>query len=287
MSSIMLPHIERACCVCGSNARVLCHEIRDPARLTGHVDGRVQPVSVGEQIVRCHICGLLYVNPVIVWPPGGRAYPVDHDLTYFRDTRRSREIGNWHLLGRVEALLGKPGRWLDVGAGDGLLVDQAQAAGWEALGIEIDAELVAALGLPPGAPRVLTVPLEEADLFPAFFDVISLVNVLEHVDAPDEMVAACVRLLRPGGLLIVHVPNAGSLGARLRGARWRHYEPLSHLTYFDQGTLARLLERHGFEPVAGFSLPGEGLHKRAILAVLDRLGLHWHDGLGILARVAG
>ena len=284
MTGSALSHVERVCCVCGSGNSDLLYEIRDPERLAGYMDGRVQPVSSGERIVRCRTCGLQYVNPIIVWPAGSRAHSLACDLDYFASTRPSRAIGNRHLLRLAQGLLGRRGRWLDVGAGDGLLASQAQAAGWEAVAIEVDGELVHALGLDRVQPPVQVCPLEDADLTPASFDVISLVNVLEHVDAPEEMVATCARLLRAGGLLIVHVPNVGSLGARRRGPRWRHYEPLSHFTYFDRHTLPLLLERHGLEPAASFSLPGHNRVKRMVLAIMDRLGLYWHDGLGYIAR---
>lgn len=284
MASLTLPHVARSCCVCGSSARDVLHEIRDPERLTGSVNGQVQPVTTAEQIVRCRTCGLQYVHPVIVWPIGSRAHTLNYDLDYFDHTRFSRQVGNTHLLRLVQRLLKKRGSWLDVGAGDGLLVSQAQASGWEALGIDIDAELVAALGLERASPPIQVIHLQDADLDPGSFAVISLVNVLEHVEAPDEMVAACTRLLRAGGLLVIHVPNVGSLGAMLRGASWRHYEPLSHLTFFDRHTLARLLERFGLEPLTLFSLPGSSRLKRSILALSDRLRIHLHDGLGLIAR---
>lgn len=284
MSSQWLPHMERACCVCGSTERELRFEIRDPARLTGFVAGQVQSISDSERIVRCKRCGLVYVNPQIVWPPSSRTYPLDYFLTYFRYTRASRALGNAHLLALIERILGRRGAWLDVGSGDGLLMRQATAAGWLAEGVEIDADLMAALASECAGLRVHVAPLQELGLSPASFDVISLINVLEHVGEPKEIVAECARLLRPGGLLATHVPNVGSPGARLHGARWRHYEPATHLNYFSLCSLTLLLKQCGLVIEKRFSLPGSNPVKRVALVLTDWLGLRWHDGLGVIAR---
>jgi SAM-dependent methyltransferase len=81
---------------------------------------------------------------------------------------------------------------------------------------------------------------------PASLDAVSLWHVLEHVDDPAAALAAIARWLRPGGVLLVGVPNLGSWQARLGGARWYHLDVPRHRTHFTTRGLATLLAAHGF-----------------------------------------
>jgi len=78
------------------------------------------------------------------------------------------------------------------------------------------------------------------------FDAIFLVDVLEHVSDPLELVLACQRALSPDGVLAVITPDIGSLTARLLGRRWWHLR-LAHIGYFSRGCLAQLARRAGLE----------------------------------------
>ena len=148
-----------------------------------------------------------------------------------------------------------PGRLLDVGAGRGRFVAQARAAGWDADGIEPSQRGVA------GA-RALGVELQRAGIgdavvAPASLDAITLWHVLEHLDDPGGALARIAGWLRPGGLLVVGVPNLASVQARAGGARWYHLDVPRHRTHFTVAGLQALLPRHGLEPVAAHHLLAE------------------------------
>jgi SAM-dependent methyltransferase len=142
-----------------------------------------------------------------------------------------------------------PGRLLDVGAGRGRFVAAAQAAGYAASGLEPSAGRVDA------AARHHDVPLtrggiEEADVAAGSLDAATLWHVLEHTEAPDAATARIAGWLRPGGALLVGVPNLGSLQARVGGGRWYHLDVPRHRTHFTVPGLLALLRRAGLEPVA-------------------------------------
>jgi SAM-dependent methyltransferase len=141
------------------------------------------------------------------------------------------------LLARVAA---PPGPLLDVGAGKGRFVAHARAHGWEATGIE-----------PSGrhrAPWVQQVAIEEHDA--RELGAITLWHVLEHLEDPAGALERLRGWLRPGGGLVVGVPNLDSWQARLGGPRWYHLDLPRHRTHFTARGAARLLERCGFEVVA-------------------------------------
>jgi SAM-dependent methyltransferase len=137
-------------------------------------------------------------------------------------------------------------RWLDLGFGGGGMLAAAERQGWSCHGVE-----VAPAALRHGAARGWTVSDNPVDSrFPAAgFDVVTMVEVIEHVAEPDALLESAARLLRPGGLLFVTTPNAQSLNRRLLGQAWSVVAPPEHLTLWSAAGLCQSLARAGFTPV--------------------------------------
>lgn len=79
------------------------------------------------------------------------------------------------------------------------------------------------------------------------FDSVCLWDTVEHLPRPDLVLARARTLMSPGGHLFLTTGDLGSLNARLRGTRWRHIHPPSHLHYFSRRTIRHLLERLGYQ----------------------------------------
>jgi SAM-dependent methyltransferase len=135
---------------------------------------------------------------------------------------------------------------LDVGAASGLLVREAEGAGLAATGDEPSAPLAAAARRAGLDVRTGTLPMALPD--DRRFDVVCLVDVVEHVADPVELLAAATARLVPGGVALVVTPDVRSLAARVLGRRWWHLR-LAHVGYFDRRTLATALDRAGLRPV--------------------------------------
>jgi SAM-dependent methyltransferase len=150
-------------------------------------------------------------------------------------------------LAFVRALHPPPARLLDVGAGRGRFVLAAAGAGYRATGLEPSArgiEAAAALGA-----AVSQAGVEDADVDADSLDVITLWHVLEHLDDPGAALSRLRGWLRPGGGLLVGVPNLDSLQARIGGARWYHLDVPRHRVHFTSAGIQALLWRRGFEVV--------------------------------------
>jgi 2-polyprenyl-3-methyl-5-hydroxy-6-metoxy-1,4-benzoquinol methylase len=135
------------------------------------------------------------------------------------------------------------GRALDVGCGEGRTVEALASLGWDAEGVDFDAEAVehaVARGL-----RVRLGTLEEQSYPGSHFDAIGLSHVLEHVPDPLATLKECRRLLSSRGRLVLTTPNALSLGHRRFGPDWRGLEPPRHLQVFTPGALRALVARAG------------------------------------------
>jgi SAM-dependent methyltransferase len=136
------------------------------------------------------------------------------------------------------------GRLLDVGCGAGQYVAALRALGWRAVGLDIASRAAAILG------RAEDLPLESAA-----FDVVTFWHSLEHTASPARALREAGRLLRPGGALLLEVPNLASIQARLCGRYWLHLDPPRHRYHLTPATLRAYLEGAGFAEIVVWSVP--------------------------------
>jgi cyclopropane fatty-acyl-phospholipid synthase-like methyltransferase len=164
----------------------------------------------------------------------------------YQEEREGRVLTFERHLRPLEKLKPPPGRLLDVGAYAGVFVEIAARHGWDAVGLEPSHWAVQEArnqGLP-----MIEGTLESADLPTAWYDVITLWDVIEHLTDPHAAIRRCHSLLKPGGLLVVHTMDIGSPFARLMGARWPWLMEM-HLYFFSQRTLTAMIEKACFTMV--------------------------------------
>ena len=109
------------------------------------------------------------------------------------------------------------------------------------------------------------------------FDTAVMLDVIEHLEAPDRAVAPLHSALRPGGALLLTTGDWLSPLGRWMGPHWRLMTPPQHLWFFSVRSLTRLLVRHGFV-VRGVSRPWKRvpLGLARVYSLLRRLGQSWH-----------
>jgi SAM-dependent methyltransferase len=135
-------------------------------------------------------------------------------------------------------------RWLDVGCGAGTLMRAARGRGWEVVGTEVAERAAAAVEADGFDVRLGE--LDQLDLPEAGFDVVSMVEVLEHVEDIDGFLNAGAEKLRPGGVLYLTTPHARGISSRLLGASWSIVCPPEHLQLFSVAGLREVIHRTGF-----------------------------------------
>jgi len=140
------------------------------------------------------------------------------------------------------------GRLLEVGCGSGESLRLLQELGWDAEGVDFDPEAVAnarAKGL-----RVRQGDLAAQAFDSSSFDAVIASHVIEHVPDPEALLVEALRVLRPGGTLVLYTPNAASFGSRHFREAWRGLEPPRHLHVFTPDALSALTRRAGFAQVS-------------------------------------
>jgi SAM-dependent methyltransferase len=204
------------------------------------------------QLVVCRGCGTGRLHPMPSEAEVADFYPAHYygDLgSKFRTPIEMlvRLVGARHVRFLAEGLA--PGaRVLDLGCGRGVLLSALADRGLEAHGVELNE--AAARGADPRA-QVRVAPTLPAAGYPgAWFDCAIVWHVLEHLRDPAGALAELARVLRPGGRLVVAVPNFASIQAKWAGPAWFHLDLPRHLHHFPLAALRRLLERHGFEVVS-------------------------------------
>jgi len=228
-------------------------------------------------VVRCRNCGLAYQNPR---PDQSVNYEEDffskeyrdfYGLDYIQDRENISRIARR----RLDAIgpLASGGKILDVGCAAGFFLHEARSRGMEPWGVEISgfafryASHELNLEVHHGT-------LESAGYPSDFFDIATLWYVLEHVDDPRELLTEVHRVLRPGGVLGVAVPNLRSLFRLVHPRQWmeERRKQRHHLYDFEPRTLRALMEKTGF---AVHSISSEGKMARSGIsrAVVGGLGL--------------
>jgi 2-polyprenyl-3-methyl-5-hydroxy-6-metoxy-1,4-benzoquinol methylase len=148
---------------------------------------------------------------------------------------------------RLAQRLVPPGsRVLDVGCGRGLFLRLLSERGYSVRGTELSAATAA--NAYPGV-QVDAGELDE-DRYPDHsFELVSIWHVLEHLREPQVALRASHRALVPNGLLVLAVPNFGSVQSHWGGAQWFHLDLPRHIFHFTPQTLKTLVEAAGFELV--------------------------------------
>ncbi len=136
------------------------------------------------------------------------------------------------------------GRVLDVGSGTGAFVAALRNAGWQADGLEPDAT---ARKVAQADYGVALLEIDRLFSLPAgSFDAITLWHVLEHVHDLNAYMQQFHRLLRPGGSLLIALPNYTSLDATYFGKWWAAYDVPRHLYHFSPRSVELLSQKHRF-----------------------------------------
>lgn len=233
-------------------------------------------------LVRCHHCGLVYVNP------RRTNFSVQEETLNPSDVRAAvsnqyKRIWNASLVSgaseikHIRANFGfrlermrrhvSSGNLLDIGCGKGHFLAVARDMGFSpVVGVEPNSQTAANARQEYGLEIV---PLLDRSIFPEDnFDVVTMLHVIEHLFSPKQELETVRRILRPGGFLFIETPTIDTIWFRLLRGHWREFIP-DHYFFFTPTTIRRLLTVHGFD-ILDISTIGKRMSVRFLFSRLWR-----------------
>ncbi|MBT2556922.1 class I SAM-dependent methyltransferase [Hymenobacter sp. ISL-91] len=211
-------------------------------------------------IQQCAACTFQFTNPRPDAAHIGRYYESDEYVSHNSGAggliNQAYKVARVFTMRRKVGLLNKlvpgGGKLLDYGCGTGHFLAAAKADGWQVAGWEPNAgartEASRRVGQSIGLAGLV-------DFQEASFDAITLWHVLEHVHELNDTLRQLIRLLRPGGLLVIAVPNVESLDAQHYGPDWAAYDVPRHLYHFSPKTMKLLLKKHKLQVEQELPMP--------------------------------
>lgn len=193
-------------------------------------------------LVKCGNCTFVSVHPLLT----DRELSGYYDENYWQDETGKKSVlldrlFKLRMLGvvrKIRRFVPQDGRILDWGCGDGSLLELLGSYGFRCLGI--DKHISSS-----NDNVILNKSIEECPFPNDYFDAITCFHLLEHIKDPLRSVRKAVELLKPGGLLIVEVPNIDSIGFHVFKEKWQPLEIPTHVNHFTPETLQDLFRMVG------------------------------------------
>ncbi len=218
------------CCVCGN---------------TDHANFDVKYQKDTFAVVQCRSCSFEFIPPY---------YRKRIDYHNYKDERVAQAVragNNWVKIQRHKLRYDlirkykKPGSTVfDLGAGWGHFMLAGQELGYNVYGIEISEQPYLY------SKNDLKLPVDHMDFFDMDeskkFDVVTMWDVLEHIDKADAFVEKCASVTALNGYLVLQVPQIDSYFAKKYKDEWKMMG-LDHVNYFSKKTITHLLERYGYQ----------------------------------------
>lgn len=196
---------------------------------------------------RCAVCNLVRTEPQLTpqalephyaeeyWGEGG-VEAVNEEWIRLDQRYRTGFLNRFRSGGSI----------LDVGCGLGFFLRALDSKQWDRYGIEPMPVPYREAGRALGRERIFNTELLAAGLPSGRFDVVTFWDSLEHLPNPRGVVQEAWRLLRPGGIVLIGLPNFGGYQARHFGEDWFGLSLPHHFYHYTSETLTKLLEKCGF-----------------------------------------
>lgn len=139
------------------------------------------------------------------------------------------------------------GKLLDCGCATGLFLQVAKKAGFEVKGFDVSDYAVEKAVSILGDGVVSKATMSSAKFPRGSFDVITLFDVIEHLEDPRQDLSRVATWLAKDGIIMINTGDVSSVLARLEGKKWHFFVPPQHLFYFSRKTITMLLSQAGLE----------------------------------------
>lgn len=200
-------------------------------------------------IVKCKNCDLVFINPLPTEEDLNKYYNTEYAVPEYQKiklVKKAKKILN--LLKKYR--LSSNSRILEIGASHGFFLNEAKKQGFIPYGVELSKKAC------NNAKKCFGINIENVDFLQSSFinkkecfDVVVLLDVLEHLTNQNEILNGINTVLKRNGIVILTLPNINSWEFKICGRYWEWLSPPAHLFYYSPNTIKKMLKKHGFDIV--------------------------------------
>ena len=206
--------------------------------------------ELSDQLVKCLGCGLVYINPQINSEVILESYTEATDPKFTsQNPLRIRTFRKffYHWIKRAQIKPTVKKKILDVGCAAGSFPKVVKDMGFSVVGVE-PSKYLCNFGQREYGLDLRQGTLHEQNFSEEEFNIVSMFDVIEHLDQPGYVLEEIKRILLSDGHLIVNYPDYDSWPRKLMGTKWPFFLSV-HLFYFTPQSIRQILEKHGFQVV--------------------------------------
>ncbi|MHB8258884.1 MAG: class I SAM-dependent methyltransferase [Bacteroidia bacterium] len=209
------------------------------------------------EIVRCLNCDLIYVNPRVkeaetnYWG-NAEIYFNEARLIFSGKKKHHRDKNYEDELRKIKSFKSS-GKLLDIGCSMGFFLKKARDFGYTSLGVEPSPSL-SKIAQEEFKLNVINAYLEKASIATKSIDIITMIDVFEHVTNPSELLSSAKEILSDKGIVCIKVPNGNYNSLKLKLARMSKreanhdiFDSYEHVAHYTKKTMKKMLEQNGFE----------------------------------------
>ena len=195
-------------------------------------------------VIECNKCSFTFIPPYFRKQISYENYKDENVANAVRNGNNFVKIERHKLRYDLIKKYKSSGSLFDLGAGWGHFMLTGQMLGYDVYGIEISEQPYLY------SKNDLKLPVDHIDFFDMKedkkFDIVTMWDVLEHIDKADDVIAKCARITAKDGYIVIQVPQIDSYFAKKHKDNWKMMG-LDHVNYFGKKTITQLLKKHGYE----------------------------------------
>lgn len=218
-------------------------------------DMKIKSNVAGRDIVACPNCKLEFIYNQPSFDEIKNIYSNEYYKSWGMENGENNEVALMkkstfrNMLKKILPYK-KSGNILDIGTASGFLLEEAKKIGFEPYGVELSEYSSSIAKQKFGNDRIHNGTIETSNFPENFFDLITMTDLLEHIQKPIEMLEICYKMLKQystgGGYIMITVPDTTSFTHNIMKSKWMQYK-LEHLFYFNKNNFEIMAKNTGFE----------------------------------------
>lgn len=217
------------CCVCEN---------------TNPTDFKINYQKETFSVIECKKCSFTFIPPYFRKQISYENYKDENVANAVRNGNNWVKIERHKLRYNLIKKYKPKGSLFDLGAGWGHFMLTGKMLGYDVYGIEISEQPYLY------SKNDLKLPVDHIDFFNMTedkkYDIVTMWDVLEHIDKADDVIEKCARITNKGGIIVIQVPQIDSYFAKKHKDNWKMMG-IDHVNYFGKKTITQLLEKNGYK----------------------------------------